>query len=395
MILNKPSYNQFKESPEYIIIMRTLFITNTYLCGNQGVVYATKAFLNAFSQLSEHVDVLFPYKKGKEPQEVPLKDVTYIPVEDHRYKLRKFVDLIFGKVHRQQDSALAYIDSDKYDIVVFDQSISSAGLIKAFAKGGIKIITIHHNYQVEYIKGDSSIVTLIPELYWTRKYESEAVRYSNINLTLTKQDASLLEEHYGSSYFAVLGIFDYLPIKHVNYELKERGNHFIITGGLAAKQTEESLIPWIKHYLPVLKSLVPNMQLTIAGRNPSKRLTSIAEQSGIDLIASPLDMKPILDKADYYICPTDRGGGLKLRCLDGLKSGLPILTHSVSSRGYDYFVDNGIVFPYSDKETFEKSVKKMLSSTLNRNEIRTIYEGQFSPEMGVNRLKKILEDYHI
>jgi hypothetical protein len=42
--------------------MRTLFITNTYLDGNSGGVYATKAYINAFAQLSETMTLVYAMK---------------------------------------------------------------------------------------------------------------------------------------------------------------------------------------------------------------------------------------------------------------------------------------------------------------------------------------------
>ncbi len=370
--------------------MRTLFITNTYLRGNSGGVYATKAYINAFAMLSESMSVVYAMKEGMTPQDIFEDRVRMIPVTDYRTKVRKFVDLCFGTVNRFQKNVFQYIDPKDYDTVVFNNSDVSSGLITKFKKLGLRTITIHHNYQIEYLRGDSSAITLLPSLFWTYIYEGNAVKKSDLNLTLTRDDIELLTKHYGPGNFDVLGVFEFKPFKNKLPAGEKRGHRYVITGGLASKQTEESLIPWIKNYFPLLKKEDPKAELTIAGRDPSAQLCSLAESNGIKVIASPIDMHPILDAADYYICPTDRGGGLKLRNMDGLKSGLPVLTHDVSARGYEYMQTLGNVCPYNDPDSFTSGIRTLLLNNKSKSDIIKDYQNFYSLEAGIERLRHII-----
>ena len=100
-------------------------------------------------------------------------------------------------------------------------------------------------------------------------------------------------------------------------------------------------------------------------------------------------------QADVYICPTCVGGGLKLRIMDGLKAGLPVLTHAVSARGYDEFSNANIMFIYDTRDSFRKSLNKLLmelnKGDLNNVLIKNLYNSVFSFESGVKRLKEILQ----
>lgn len=372
--------------------MKTLFITNTYLVGNSGGVYATKAYINAFAMLSEAMTLVYAQKEDEVAQDIKMDNVTMIPVTDNRSQFRKYVELCLGTVNRFQKKIFKWINPKDFDVVVFNNSDVSSGIIKTFKKFGLRVITIHHNYQIEYLLGDSSALTLLPNLFWTYIYEGMAVRHSNLNITLTNEDIDLLKAHYGNGHFTNVGVFEFIASTSNRslYSLKRRGHNYVITGWLGSKQTEDSLIPWIKNYYPLLKELDPDAELTIAGRDPSKHLCKLAMANGIKVIASPVDMQPILDNADYYICPTDRGGGLKLRILDGLKSGLPVLTHKVSARGYDYMQELGIVNSYNSPETFQKALKKMIECNYSKMEILREYLKYYTLEAGTKRLKKYL-----
>lgn len=371
--------------------MKTLFITNTYLRGNNGGVYATKAYINAFAQVSESMTLVYAMMEGMEPQDILEDNITMIPVWDGRTKARKFVDLCLGTVNRFQKKLFKLVSTSDFDTVVFNNSDVSSGLIKKFKALGLRTITIHHNYQIEYLKGDSSAITLLPNLFWTYIYEGAAVRNSNLNLTLTREDIALLTNHYGQAKFDVIGVFEYKPFEQRTLSETARGHKYVITGWLGSRQTEDSLIPWISRYYPLLKEVDPQAELTIAGRDPSETLFKLAEEHGIRVIPSPVDMQPILDAADYYICPTDRGGGLKLRNLDGLKSGLPVLTHAVSARGYEYMQNLGIVCSYDSESTFMEGVRKLLSCGKTRQRIIRDYQDFYSLEAGSERLKNLLK----
>ena len=370
--------------------MKTLFLTNTYLTGNSGGVYATKAYINAFAMLSESITLVYAMREGADAADILQERITMVPVWDKRSKVRKFMDLCLGTVNRFQKKIFELVNPSDFDTVVFNNSDVSSGLIKKFKVLGLKTITIHHNYQIEYLRGDCDWITMLPNLFWTYIYEGQAARNSDLNLTLTDEDTSLLKSHYGGNHFATIGVFEYKPSSIKKYEDRPRGHNYVITGWLGSKQTEDSLIPWIHTYYPILKECDPEAQLTIAGRDPSPSLCSIAEANGIKVIASPVDMQPILDAADYYICPTDRGGGLKLRNLDGLKSGLPVLTHVVSARGYEYMQSLGIVCSYDSVGTFKAGVSKLLSCNKTSQRIIHDYRDFYSLEAGTERLKNLL-----
>lgn len=371
--------------------MKTLFIEFGYLSGNGGGIYASRSHINLFASLSKEMTLVYPWKEGKDIEGINLDKINVsIPVNDNRSKIQKFWDLCCGKVHRFKLDE-SFFDQNRFDLVVFDNSIVSSRLIKKFKKYGIKAITIHHNYQIEYLIADSPKITLLPSLFWTLLYEKAAVKYSDLNITLTPEDAELLKKHYcKNSIFGVLGVSEYQNNQLPILISEKKKNRFLITGHLQSKQTEDSLIPWIHEYWPILKKIVPDATLTIAGYKPSQKLSDFIINAGIKLIDSPSDMFPILELADYYICPTDCGGGLKLRILDGLKAGLPVLTHKVSARGYEKMIEIGLVISYDNYDSFKLGLKKLLSNNLKKEEVQKEYSLVYSFESGKKRLKNIL-----
>ena len=130
---------------------------------------------------------------------------------------------------------------------------------------------------------------------------------------------------------------------------------YIITGNLSSPQNITSISRWLKEYAMILREIDSEMELTIAGKNPDASIISAASAVGALIIPSPKDMFDLLDGSDVYICPSDNGGGIKLRLMDGLKHGLPVVSHFLASRGYEPFIGKSL-FLYEDALSFKDAV---------------------------------------
>lgn len=377
--------------------MNVLIVTLHYLYGNGGGVFASRAFANAIASVADAVYLMYPLFERDDTLRIDPK-IKKIPVLYKKSKLAKFVDLLLGRVHRYYGSFEKELCSIKPDVVVFDNSRASYGLIDIAKRNGCKVVTIHHNYEYEYNRDNSPLYSKGVLLFWTKRYEREAVQKSDLNLTLTQQDCTLLANHYNNGRidsFEVIGVFEYEKSAQILIDLCPLQQtdclNFVITGNLSARQTEKSLISWFEDYYPILKKKIPEVSLVVAGKNPSFLFKQKCLELGVCLVPSPESMDEILDKGDVYVCPISLGGGIKLRVMDGLKRGLPVIAHKVSARGYDVFVEHGVLSVYNDKETFEICLNKVLNHRYNKKDIVELYESLFSFEFGKEKMKTILD----
>ena len=372
--------------------MKTLFITQHYLDTMGGAAFASRALINAFAQVSESITVLYPSKKGGGRPDIDQK-VQAVPVLYQVPSLFKLLNIYTGRIHRNYDIGHQYINkAGLYDTVVFDNSITSHRLVEDALNRGLKVITIHHNCQYDLTKDNTIWYLRLPLLYWVNRAEREAVLKSNLNIALTEDDSERLKSRYSrEAHMAVIGMFEPESVPLPFIDRDGEGHQYIITGNLSVKQTVDTLYAWIRTYYPILESVDNKAHLTIAGRDPQKELYSLCNNKSINIVASPKDMSTLLKEADFYICPIWKGSGIKLRIMDGLKFGIPVLTHERSVRGYEMFISKG-VFTYKDANSFEKQLKQLGKDRINREDLQKAYKEIFSYEAGVARLQVILRD---
>ncbi|MCM1520311.1 MAG: glycosyltransferase [Lachnoclostridium sp.] len=380
-------------------IKKILIVTYHYLDSVGGGVYASRAYINALANIypeKGQVTLLYPASDIHPLQGIDPR-VKVIPVYYNVSKIRKLYNLLRGKYLRFNKTFKKLIEEDKFELVIFDNSHCSLGLIDIAHKTGAKVITIHHNCELEYVRDNSSRLLYYPSMRITRKGEGDAVRLSDLNLALTPEDVDLLKYHYlvdgKESKFNVLGSFESTSNDSHNITEQKTDNQikdFVITGNLSNKQSIDSLLPWLKEYYPILLKNFPESTLTIAGKNPSQEIINACRSLGIKLIPNPENMDIILSQADCYICPTSLGGGIKLRIMDGLRNGLPVITHAVSARGYGEFIDRKIMFKYSDPKSFINCCESLKHGHSSKASIQEEYRKIFSFQSGIKRMSEAI-----
>ena len=374
--------------------MRVLIVTHNYLSGFGGGVYGARAYINAFAALYDDVTLLYPVQEGNAaPTEISPR-VRMIGVADPVSALRKAGRILFkGVLHRFEKPFRDLLSKERFDIIVFQNSKCSSRIIRVARASGARTVVIHDNYEKEYTRDNTPVLLrplLLPAVVRT---EGKAVREADLNLVLTPDDAHSLESYYGEGKKGRIerwGSFEYKPAGMWSPRVVSEPV-FAITGNLGAMQTLSSLIPWLSDYYLLLKSIVPEARLVVAGKNPTPELKRFLSVLGAELIDTPADMTEVLRRAKYYVCPVDCGGGIKLRVMDGLRQGLPVLCHKVSARGYEAF--QGIsLFAYEDRDSFRTALQALLDCPSNPETRRQLYLRHYSFEAGVARLRKILEE---
>lgn len=398
---------------------RLLFITCHKLSDNNGGANASKGFIHSFAPLFD--DRTLIYLECEDIEKFIPEGYKLFPIHDARPKWQKGIDMYRGDLSIVCSFVRQHIVEHSYDIIVIDHSFTATSVVRQLKATGARIITIHHNVERSYLKDNKRPwLYRIPYHYYALEAERNSLLCSDVNITLTQKDADVFKTWYPERnlHLHPLGIVEYRNIPKKDFTGKDhaateegresaegndtdckawqretKGLTFAITGSLCFNQSNVPIIDFLNKYYPVLKEKCGGAQLVIAGRDPSKELRTICEKNpGVILIPNPIDIRKVISDADIYVCPIDKGSGLKLRILDGIKNGLPVLCHEVSACGYEHFVEKGMLFKYHDTDSFTKALNALSETKLSRDAIYNEYRDYFSVNSGMLRLKEILKE---
>lgn len=376
--------------------MKILIITRHYLDQNTGGPNVSKAYITALAELYNNSVLIYPEYAGRDTSMYLPLSIKKIPCYDSRSKIIKGLDIYRGRLHRFTSFVKEHLKQNTYDVIVIDHSLTAAELLNPIKNTNAKIITIHHNVEAEYVKDNMpSFLFSLPYVYYVKKAEKDSLMCSDLNLTLTNSDADYFVSKFKLSKDKVctMGSFEMKGNKqkydHNSIDLDKK--IFVISGSMNFPQTEKALLNFLNVYFPVLQKEYPNAKLIITGRNPTNKIKQICSlYNSISLTANPDNIAEVIKKGSVYICPINTGSGIKLRVMDGLRLGLPVLAHSISAKGYESIQNSEFLFDYIDEESFLKSLKRIMSLSFKREEVYDAFQSYFGFEAGKSRLGDIL-----
>ncbi|MEP9390172.1 glycosyltransferase family 4 protein [Mesorhizobium sp. KR9-304] len=73
------------------------------------------------------------------------------------------------------------------------------------------------------------------------------------------------------------------------------------------------------------------VSMTLVGRNPSRRLLALAEQTGVQLLQDVTDLAPLYARASIALVPIRAGGGSRIKLLEAAAYRVPIVATSAGA----------------------------------------------------------------
>lgn len=389
--------------------MNILYVLRHNPWGIGGGCYASRCYLDAFTKVfaDAHFDVCLcaEYLTAKHlDKDYP--NVNFVKVAE-RGLGEKLIAPLSGLLHRFDYMVRKMLKTGKYDYCIFDHNSIAGPLVKLCRELNIKTIVINHNCEAEYYRDNHGIMEQFFFLRHVISAERESYIGCDYNIFLTAEDKDLFKLRYGNSETrsVVTGCFDPKGKENSSYianisPQKETTLKLIISGTIGNVQNMDGIQYFFDELLPAVPATA---EVIIAGKNPPVELSGQIEklnQTGkfamVKLIPNPKDMMSLVYNCDIFVCPTRLGGGLKLRVMDGLKAGLPVIAHKVSARGYSAFIHQGLLWSFEDKDGFEDALKNAIAKTDTGTAWREKTQGfaqiQFSFEGKVQRLSSIFTE---
>jgi glycosyltransferase involved in cell wall biosynthesis len=112
----------------------------------------------------------------------------------------------------------------------------------------------------------------------------------------------------------------------------ERGG-LVFAGTLSLYSNRDAVRYLLDEIWPALIAQNPERRLAIVGRNPGPEVLRAARDTRITVTGFVEDVRPHLDAASIYVCPIRDGGGTRLKVLDALAMGKPLVASGLAVEG--------------------------------------------------------------
>ena len=146
--------------------------------------------------------------------------------------------------------------------------------------------------------------------------------------------------------------------------------NLLFAGSLEYFPNVDGILYFLEEIWPHVQRRDPSTRLTVAGRNPPSDVRALAARHGVTLIPTPPDMRAIAALASVSVVPLRIGSGTRLKILDAMALGLPVVTTSIGCGGLA--VDpNEHLLVRDDPREFAEAVLQLLGDRATWSRLRT------------------------
>jgi len=185
-------------------------------------------------------------------------------------------------------------------------------------------------------------------------------------LLVSPEETRLLRERSGA-----LGVQTMTPLLPECTKVSRRmadPSEFVFLGRLNIPHNDDAICSFLAAAVDGLRAACPSALVRVLGRDPSPTLLRLASQNSdvVRIEGYVEDLDAVFGRAAALLAPLRFGGGIKIKVLDALARGLPVLATSVAAEGIPMKPDgaDGCIVA-NDLRTWPNALAAMVSPLRN------------------------------
>ncbi len=258
------------------------------------------------------------------------------------------------------------------------------------AEPDFSLVYCHFIYTLPYVSAEKICIVLdqqnVDRQYWERKLENARNILERLSFKINLYKTIMFEEHYLSSVTAIISVSD-IDRKNTKKYAQHLVQHFLVApngvepekfwldnrvgghssssakvtigfmGSLDLELNRRAAQLLATEIFPAVKKEIPEQQFTLLliGRNPPPDIVEYSFHTPEIIVTNTVsDVRPYLSKVDILVLPLKGGGGTKLRVLEGMAMGLPIVGSPDALQGIQGLLhDQNVLIAHSPSEFYE------------------------------------------
>jgi len=360
----------------------------------------------------EYKITLFSYYREEERKKY-LKEIKKYCQEIYLFKRQKpwacrnfvisflkklpFVSAVYysGELEKKLISKLA---SEKYDLVHFE-SFYPALYLPLVKKMGLKTIMGNENVEWQvYEKYASHRFFLIkwflkPEIWRMRVYEEYLWRLADINIAPSRNDVFQIEKVTKKECFIIPNGVDLASIK--SFQKRFGPPTIIFIGTMIYQQNNDAVRYFLEEIYPKIKNKTPSVKFILVSWYKPKWLNKFLDDDSIEFIQDKnTPAYEFFKKAGVLVAPIRIGGGTRIKILEAMATGVPVVSTKIGIEGIEAKSGGGVIIADSPNDFIQRTVD-LLGNKEMREKIglagRKLVEKFYDWEKIAKKLSKIYE----
>jgi glycosyltransferase involved in cell wall biosynthesis len=287
------------------------------------------------------------------------------------------------------------LDSNKVDIMIVNHpSMLCYALNKRVPTVLLESFALSEIALTEYKMERNWLKKIIRLLYYyqTRNY-AKVYEVVNLLIAVSTRQRDRIRSHCPNVDIAVIpGGADTDYLKTMEPETKFPS--LAITGTMSGTRNKTAILYFYNEVYPLIKERIPRVKLYIVGSNPEKEILRLSADKSVTVTGYVKDLRPYLSRAWVVVAPLQEDFGVKIRVLQAMAVGKPVVSTSMGATGISVSPGENIILADEPGE-FADRVIELLNDKQLRQKIgakaRLLMETEHSWENLTDKLNVLLE----
>jgi glycosyltransferase involved in cell wall biosynthesis len=197
-----------------------------------------------------------------------------------------------------------------------------------------------------------------------RRFEREMCRRFDSVIAVSADDREQMKDEYGAE-----AVFDVPTGVDTEFfrpgsKVKPQAHSLVFTGSMDWLPNDDGIRYFMREIMPLIKNKVPDVSLTVVGRNPASALVDLSKEDKSLIITGRVDdVRPYMENATAYIVPLRIGGGTRLKIYEAMAMERAVVSTTVGAEGLP--LTNGVELLLADEpSTFADAVVRVLTDNV-------------------------------
>ena len=110
-------------------------------------------------------------------------------------------------------------------------------------------------------------------------------------------------------------------------------NRIVFVGAMDYHPNIDAMLAFARRIWPALFQAFPDWRLTIVGSSPAPPVLALAAEPGVEVTGTVADVRPYYREAFAAVVPLRMGMGTRLKILEAMAAGVPVVSSSLGAEG--------------------------------------------------------------
>ncbi len=152
-----------------------------------------------------------------------------------------------------------------------------------------------------------------------RAFESVMCRRFDRVIAVSREDCEVMRREYGVTAIDDIPTGVDTAFFRPSTDVTRSPHNLVFTGSMDWLPNEDAIRYFTEQILPLIKQRLPDVTLTVVGRNPYPALLDLSQRDSSVIVTGRVeDVRPYMERAAAYVVPLRIGGGTRLKIFEAM-----------------------------------------------------------------------------